>query len=334
MKKGISILLIGLVLLTLTASLTFAAGQREPAATQRYVLRFGHLANEQNSWHRAAVYFAEQVKQRSGGRIEVQVFPNEQLGTELQMLNAIQAGTADMTITGGSLVNWIPRIGVMETPATIRDQDHLMKVASGPIGQEIEKEIIEKGGFRPLAYFIRGPRNLTSNRPIRTPEDARGLIVRVPNSPLYVAFWEAVGATPTPMAFSEVFTSLQQGTIHAQENPLALIHSAGFHEVQRFVNVTEHLRTWIYVVIGEQKFQSMPADLQQIVLEAGKDMQRYEHELFLADEQRLADELRARGMTFVTDVDREAFTRAGQPGILRSLTPEQRALWDRIVAVR
>jgi tripartite ATP-independent transporter DctP family solute receptor len=207
-------------------------------------------------------------------------------------------------------------------------------VAGGPIGKEIEAEIIEKGGFRPIAYFIRGPRNLTSNRPIRTPADAKGLIVRVPNSPLYVAFWEALGATPTPMAFSEVFTSLQQGTIHAQENPLALIYSAGFYEVQKYVNVTEHLRTWIYVVIGEEKFKQMPADLQKIIIEAGQDMQKYEHELFLADEKRLAQELQARGMTFITDVDQEAFTKAGQPGILRTLTPEQRELWDRIVAVK
>ena len=295
-------------------------------------MRFGHLANEENSWHRAAVFFADEVRERSGGRIEVQVYPNEQLGTELQMLNAIQAGTADMTITGGSLVNWIPRIGVMETPATIRDQEHLVRVASGPIGQEIEAEIIEEGGFRPIAYFIRGPRHLTSNRPINTPEDARGLIVRVPNSPLYVAFWEEVGATPTPMAFSEVFTSLQQGTIHAQENPLALIHSAGFYEVQQYVNVTEHLHTWIYVVIGEEKFQSMPADLQEIIIDVGQEMQAYEHQLFLEDEERLADELQARGMIFNTDVDQEAFTRVGQPGIVRSLTPEQRELWERIVA--
>jgi TRAP-type transport system periplasmic protein len=315
-----------------SAGMLFAAGQAEGDVGPEYTLRFGHLANEENSWHRAAVFFADEVRERSGGRIDVQVYPNEQLGTELQILNAIQAGTADMAITGGSLVNWIPRIGVMETPATIRDQDHLVRVASGPIGQEIEAEIIEKGGFRPIAYFIRGPRNLTSNRPIRTPEDAEGLIVRVPNSPLYVAFWEEVGATPTPMAFSEVFTSLQQGTIHAQENPLALIYSAGFYEVQDYVNVTEHLRTWIYVVIGEEKFQSMPADLQQIVIDVGQEMQEYEHQLFLEDEKRLEDELKARGMTFITDVDQEAFTQLGQPGIIRSLTPEQRELWERIVA--
>lgn len=332
MRFSTRVVLAVLIVLLVSSGMVFAGGQAQRDGRPEYTLRFGHLANEENSWHRAAVFFADEVRERSGGRIEVQVYPNEQLGTELQMLNAIQAGTADMTITGGSLVNWIPRIGVMETPATIRDQEHLVRVASGPIGQEIEAEIIEEGGFRPIAYFIRGPRHLTSNRPINTPEDARGLIVRVPNSPLYVAFWEEVGATPTPMAFSEVFTSLQQGTIHAQENPLALIHSAGFYEVQQYVNVTEHLHTWIYVVIGEEKFQSMPADLQQIIIDVGQEMQAYEHQLFLEDEERLADELQARGMIFNTDVDQEAFTRVGQPGIVRSLTPEQRELWERIVA--
>lgn len=331
MRFSSRFLAVAMVLLLMSAGMVFGSGEAEGEGPE-YTLRFGHLANEENSWHKAAEFFAEEVWERSDGRVKVEVFPNEQLGSELETVNAIQAGTADMTISGGSLVNWVPRIGVMEAPATIRSQEHLERVAGGPIGEEIEAEIIEKGDLRPIAYFVRGPRNVTSNEPIRTPEDARRLKIRVPNSPLYVSFWESVGATPTPMDFSEVFTALQQGTIDAQENPLALIYSANFYEVQDYVNVTEHLRTWIYVVIGEEQFQSMPEDLQEIILEAGQDMQEYEHELFLEDEQRLADELQERGMTFVTDVDQEAFAEAGQPGMVERMTPEQRELWERIVA--
>jgi predicted secreted protein len=114
--------------------------------------------------------------------------------------------------------------------------------AEVPIGEQIAQEVISRARVRPLAYFARGPRNLTSNRPIRTPDELSGLRLRVPNVPLFVAVWRALGARPTPMAFGEVFTSLQNGTIDAQENPLSLIRSANFNEVQRFVNRTEHAR--------------------------------------------------------------------------------------------
>jgi TRAP-type C4-dicarboxylate transport system substrate-binding protein len=144
-----------------------------------------------------------------------------------------------------------------------------------------------------------------------------------------VKFWEAVGAKPTPMAFSEVFTSLQQGTIDGQENPLSLIKSAGFYEVQKYVNKTEHLITWIYVLIGEKQFQKLPEDLQQVILEAGKEMQEYEHMLFIEDEKKLVTELQDLGMTFV-EPDKAAFAEKGKPGLMEALTPEQKELFERI----
>jgi len=297
-----------------------------------YTLKFGHLANEENGWHKAALKFAEVVAEKSGGRIEVKVYPNEQLGKEMELIDGIQMGTVDMTITGESMQNWAPKAGLMGAPYAIRDLDHLNKIAGGEIGKEIEQEIIEKIGLRPVGWFARGPRNLTSNRPITTPDDLNGMILRVPNVPLFVAVWEALGAKPTPMAFSEVFTSLQQGTIDGQENPLALIKSANFYEVQKYCNLTEHVVSWIYVVLGEKKFQSMPEDLQKIVLEAGQEMQAYERQLFLEDEQKLATELQDLGMTFV-EVDKAAFQAKATEAVLNALTPEQKDLYMRMQAV-
>ena len=151
-----------------------------------FTLKFGHLANEEHTWHKAAMKFADLVAEKSNGRIEVKVYPNEQLGKELDTITSIQMGTADMVISGGSMINWAPRIGVMECPTVIRDSAHLQKVAGGEIGQEIEAEIREKIGLRAIGWFERGPRNLTSNTPIKTPDDVQGMILRVPNSPLYV----------------------------------------------------------------------------------------------------------------------------------------------------
>lgn len=302
-------------------------------AAPEFTLKFGHLANEENVWHLAAVKFAELVAEKSDGRIEVKVYPSEQLGKELDLINGIQMGTVDMTITGESMQNWAPKAALMGTPYAIRDMDHLAKIAGGEIGKEIEQDVIDKIGLRPIGWFGRGPRNLTSNREIKHPDDLQGMILRVPNVPIFVATWEALGAKPTPMAFSEVFTSLQQGTIDGQENPYALIKSAGFFEVQKYCNLTEHVISWIYLVLGEKKFQSMPEDLQQVILEAGQEMQEYEHQLFQEAEKSLAQELQDLGMTFV-EVDKAAFQTMATEAVLSNLDDEQKDLYMRMQEVK
>ncbi|MCC5884517.1 MAG: TRAP transporter substrate-binding protein [Halomonas sp.] len=292
-------------------------------------LRFGHLANEQNIWHQAAERFKELVEENSDGRIEVQLYPNEQLGNEMDVINSIQLGTADMTITGESLQNWAPKAAMMAVPYAFRDAEHLRQAVESEIGEQIEAQITERANLVPLAWFERGPRELTSNRPIRHPDDLDGLRLRVPNVPLFVDTWQALGARPTPMAFSEVFTALQQNTIQAQENPLSLIESASFNEVQDYVNLTGHVRSWIYVVIGRNQFESMPEDLQQIVRDAAQEMQTYQAELFEEDQQRLEQALQERGMEFV-EVDTEAFAEKARPAVEAALDEEQRELFDAI----
>jgi len=320
--------------LILGFSLSYCSCKKSETATRdKYIFKFGYLANEEHIWHKAAMRFAEQVSKRSQGRIEIRLYPNEQLGKELEMIDSIRAGIADMTISGGSLVNWSPRIGMMECPLAIRDNEHMWNIAGGEIGKEIEAEILEKIGLRCIAWFERGPRNLTSNRPIKHPDDLQGMILRIPAGHFFLKYWEATGAKPVPMAFSEVFTSLQQGTIEGQENPLSLIKSGGFYEVQKYVNLTEHLWTWIYVVLGEKQFQSLPPDLQQINLEEGQEMQRFHHQLFLEDEKNLVRDLQEKGMIFV-EVDKKAFQEKGKQAMRESFPPEQKELFYQIVNTR
>ncbi|MCB8889602.1 TRAP transporter substrate-binding protein [Vreelandella malpeensis] len=301
----------------------------QSALAADYTLRFGHLANEQNIWHQAAVKFKEEVEANSDGRIEVRLYPSEQLGSEMDVINSIQLGTADMTITGESLQNWAPKAAMMAVPYAFRDSEHLKAAVDGEIGRDIEEQIVERTNLVPLAWFERGPRELTSNRPIRTPEDLDGLRLRVPNVPLFVDVWQALGARPTPMAFSEVFTALQQNTLEGQENPLSLIESASFNEVQDYVNMTGHVRSWIYVVIGRNQLENMPDELQDVVREAAQTMQSYEAELFVEDQTRLEEALAERGMEFI-EVDVDAFAEQARPAVVEALTPEQRELFDAI----
>nr|WP_111300198.1 TRAP transporter substrate-binding protein [Paracoccus saliphilus] len=316
---------------TLAASCAVAALMGSAALAQEVTLKLGHLANEENIWHKAAVKFAEEVDTLTEGRVAVEIYPNESLGKEIDLINGMQLGTADMTITGESLQNWAPKAALLALPYAYDSLEHMDEVASGEIGDQIEAEIIEKADIRPLTYFARGPRNLSANREINTPADLNGFKLRVPNVPLFVAAWQALGANPTPMAFSEVFTSLQNGTIEGQENPLALFKSGGFYEVQKVVNRTEHVRSWIYLAISERSWDRLSEADQAAVMEAAERTQAYERELFLADEEALVADLQGQGVTF-HDVDQAAFAEGAREAVIGAVAEEIRPLAEEIFA--
>ena len=321
---------LGIVLLVLSVFVSFASAA---LAADKIVLKFGHLADEKNTWHLGALKFKELVEKNSGGRIEVKIYPNEQLGKEKDLVTSIQTGTADMGIFGETLTTFgADKTIFMATPYLLRDAAHLHKVAGGEMGKEIEAQVLEKAKLRVLGYMERGPRELTSSRAVKTPDDLKGMKIRLPNVPIFLAAWEALGAKPIPMAFSEVFTSLQQGTIEGQENPYALIASAHFYEVQKFLNKTSHVRGWIYVCIGEKRFASLPDDLKKVVLDAGKEMQAYENKLFLEEEGKLEKLLKEK-MTFV-DVDQAAFAKIASEAVLKNLNDSQKEMYKKIQAIQ
>ncbi len=300
-----------------------------PALAQEMTLKLGHLANEENPWHLAAVKFGEELSGLTDGRIAVEVFPNESLGKEIDLINGMQLGTVDMTITGESLQNWAPKAALLAVPYAFKTIEDMDAFASGAVGEEIKAQIVEKAQIRPIAYFARGARDLTSNRPITTPADLQGLKMRVPNVPLFVDVWKALGANPGPMAFSEVFTSLQNGTIESQENPLALIRSASFYEVQSHVNLTDHVRSWIYLTIAESTWNKLSAEDQAAVTEAASRAQAYERDLFnksLADDRAF---LESKGMTFV-EVDAAAFQAAAKDAVLANVNDEIKPIVEQL----
>ncbi|TMW72290.1 TRAP transporter substrate-binding protein [Alteribacter natronophilus] len=293
--------------------------------------RMGHLAAEDHIWHETAEHFADLVNEKSDGQIEISIYPNNQLGGETDVLNSIQAGNADMVITGETLQNWSPKSALLAAPYAFRDAEHMINVVEGEIGEEIEEEIISKAGVTPLFYMERAPRNLTSNDPISSPDDLSGLRMRVPNVPLFMSAWEAAGANPQVMDFDEVFTGLQQGVIGGQENPVDLIHSGALYEVQEYVNMTEHVFSWIYMVVGNDQLEELSDDLQAAVWEASEEAQEYAADLYVEEIENYHELLEEEGMTFNQDVDQDAFREAMEPAIENSLTDEQFELYERIL---
>ncbi len=345
MKRNIKLLSLMLAVLLLTFSLVACANEpaddngdqqakenndqtaEEPA--EKIEWKLGHLGNEEHIWNKTALKFAELVNEKTNGQIEVKVYPNEQLGSEVDNINMIKAGTADMVISGESMANWAPKAALMAVPYAFRDTEHMRSSIEGDIGEEIAAQIEEKVGIMPLYYHVRAPRNLTSSEPISSPEDLSGFKMRVPNVPIFVDAWKAAGASPQVMAFNEVFTALQQGVINGQENPVDLIYSAGFYEVQKYVNETEHVNGWVYVLVGKEQFESLSEDLQAAVLEASDEAQAYGDELFNEEITGYTEQLKEKGMTF-NPVDKDAFMEAMKPAILEKLTDEQKDLYERI----
>lgn len=318
-------------LVTLIAAGVTAQFIGSAAFAQEMTLKLGHLANEANPWHQASVKFGTELSRLTDGRIAVEVFPNESLGKEVDLINGMQLGTVDMTITGESLQNWAPMAALLAVPYAYSSIEHMDEVAGGEIGDQIKAQIIEKAQIRPIAHFARGPRNLTSNRAIPSPSDLNGLKMRVPNVPLFVDVWKSLGANPGPMAFSEVFTSLQNGTIDSQENPLALIRSANFNEVQTHVNMTEHVRSWIYLTIAESTWQKLSAEDQDAVLQAAALAQAYERGLFEASIAADRAYLEGKGMTFV-EVDGAAYAAQAKDAVLANVNDEIKPIVEALFA--
>jgi tripartite ATP-independent transporter DctP family solute receptor len=325
LQKFISNLIKSIFLLLAGLILTQCQSNSKPEVH----LKASVLVNDTHTWFLALEYFGKLLDERSQGRILLDVYHSEQLAKEIESIRLIQAGVIDMTVTSSTLNNWIEIAVFCEMPFLLRDSTDMQYFLSGAVGQKIEKEMLAVTGLRALGYFQRGPRHLTSNRPIRHPDDLNGLILRVPNVPSFVTAWSALGAKPTPMAFSEVFTSLQQGTIEAQENPFALIKSAGFAEVQKYVNLTEHVVSWVYPVIGEKQFRAMPEDLQQIFLQAAKEMVEYEHQLFLKGERTIVEELKQKGMQLI-EVDKKAFSEKCGDAVYQTLSAEMQRVYREV----
>ena len=295
-------------------------------------LVFSHINAETHTWHKMAVKFKELIEEKSGGNITVTIYPSNQLGSEIETVQSAIAGMGDcdIVLTGESMQTYVEELGIIGMPYAITSDEHMDAVLNGEVGQELDSLMLS-AGLRNLGAVKRGPRNITSNKEIHSPDDLQGFIIRTPESSMTMAAFNAMGAKPTPMAFSEIFTSLQQGVIHGQENPLANIFDASLYEVQDYVIESEHLRAWVYMAISEARFSSFSPAAQAMIQECAAEAIAYEHELFLEEEASLKSTLEEKGMTFI-EVDQAPFKEKAVSGVLEVLTDKQKAIYDKIVA--
>ena len=284
---------------------------------------------------RACRDFAKALGEKSKGELTVQVFPGGQLGGERDMVESVQLGSIEIGVFGSYVMaNVTPEWGLpIDTPYSMRDQEHFRKVVDGPLAKPMYDAMLQRKGIRHVAWANRGPRYLTSNKPIKTPADLKGVKMRVPEVETYLAAWKMLGATVTPMAFPEVFMALKQGTIDAQENPLELILTSSFYEVQKYVNLTAHICSGYEITVSQRWLKTLSPELQRIVIDGLVEMGKIEDRYQAADEAELRRKLKDKGMIF-NPVDLPKFREA-----LKELPNQFKTKWkpgfaEEIKAVR
>ncbi|MGI6783457.1 MAG: DctP family TRAP transporter solute-binding subunit [Aminivibrio sp.] len=292
----------------LAALLVFAA---TGAFAAEVTLKLGHIADPQNPYAMGAEKFAELVKEKTGGAVEIQIFPSSQLGNQRDLIEGLTFGTVDLTMTSTAVLgNFLTEAAVFDLPFIFRDIPHAYK-ALDTVGMEICKPL-EKRGIKVLSMFENGVRHMTNNRnPIRKPEDVKGLKIRVMEQPIYIEMMKALDASPTPMAFGELFTALQQGVVDGQENPAAHIYTSRFFEVQKYISLTAHTYSAEPMLIAMSVWEGLSDDHKKAIQEAADEAKDWQRDLCRELEDGYWDKIRESGVSEINDdVDKAAFMEA------------------------
>ncbi len=275
------------------------------------VIRLGHIGYPDSPYDLGARKFKEILEARFPGRVEVRVFGSAQLGEDQEMLEGLRLSTLEMHLPSSVLHSVEPMFGLFDLPFLIDDRGQVERIAEGPLGEKL-KEALEDDDLVLLGFWENGFRMITNNvRPVRRPEDLRGIRLRTPKDPERMKMFAAFGASPTSMSFGEVFSALKQGVIDGQENPLSQIVPGRFYEAQRYLSLSKHVYSPAYPVMSRRYFESLDEELRLAILETAAEVGRFHRELGAREDENYLELLEKR--MEVTEIDRAAFAAAAEP---------------------
>ena len=253
------------------AALALCLGSAGFAGAQT-TLRMAHTLPASDTHHLAAQRFAESVRSRTNGQIQIEVHPAGTLGNDPSILQNLRLGAVDLGFTGNPFfTSFAPKLNVLDLPYLFASYDHVYRVVDGPVGEQLLREL-EAHQLKGLAFWEIGFRNVTNSiRPVTRPEDLKGLKIRTTPNPAHVAAFQALGASPTPLPFTEVYLALHSKAVDGQENPVNLIYASKFHEVQKHLSLTQHAYTVSIVAMNMPKLRSMAPAQQQTLVEASRE---------------------------------------------------------------
>ncbi len=309
MKKVLLFCVAALVILTRVGS---APAQSPYTAT----MKLASALSMDHPYMVGAQRFADLIKVRTNGRIEMRLYPSGQLGKgEREMTEGLQQGAIDVLITStGPLGGFNPSINILDFPFLFRDFDHVDLVMDGPIGRRL-LDGFEKAHIEALAFWENGFRHLTNNRvPVKKVEDGKGLKIRTMENRVHLAAWKMAGLNPTPMAWGEVFTALQQKVIDGQENPIAVFYSSKLWDAgQKNFSLTAHVYSPAPLLMSQKTFDAMPRADQELFLRTALEVGRFQRRVNRDEEEAKLREIASRGVNVIRDVDRESFREAMSP---------------------
>ncbi len=274
-----------------------AENPTSPAAAQ-YIIKVGHTTSENHSSHLTFVKFKELIEAKSGGQIAVEIYPNGTLGNDRECIEGVQMGTITMTgISSAMVAQFEKSLSIFDLPFLFPNREVAYEVFADPAVGGVLKSNLETKGFVCLGFAEAGYRNLTTTaKQVKTMADLKGMKIRTMSSNYHVAAWEAYGASPTPISFSELYTALQQKTVDGQENPYGLILSQKFNEVQLYCTETGHILTVVPLIINKEFMDNLPDDLRKAVQEAGDEAVQYNYILAQEEEETAKQALIDSGM--------------------------------------
>jgi tripartite ATP-independent transporter DctP family solute receptor len=295
------------VLVLLSICLVFFLGcQKKQEQKAEVVLKLGHSLDVTHPVHKAMVYMAQKVAEKSNGRIKVEIFPNEQLGTEKECIEALQLGYMAITKTSTAVMEgFVPKMKIFGIPYLFRDSEHYWKVLNGPIGKELLLAGQSKG-LRGLCFYDAGARSFYSKKQINSPDDLKGLKVRVMKSIMSMDMVKAMGGSPTPIAWGELYTSLDQGVVDAAENNPPSFRTSRHYEVCHYYALDEHTRLPDILIISTRVWNSLSPEFQQILQEAVDESVVYERKIWAEAEKNDLKIVEEAGVK-VTYPDKEPF---------------------------
>lgn len=299
--RKISVFL-GIVLVAFTL---FACGSKDPSGEasangnegETHTIKIGHALSEEHTQHKTFEKFKEYVEKESDNKIEVEIFPNGEIGDDEELIESVEVGTVTMAAPSTAPVaNFVPEFELFDLPFLFEDRDTAFDVLDGELGSEV-LELLEDVGIVGLGYWENGFRNLTNNiGPVHTPDDLAGMDIRTMETPMHISTWEKLGANPTPMAWGDVFVSLQQGTLDGQENPLGTIYDQNVYEVQDYLTLTQHVYAPFAVLINQDFYEGLDEGLQKIINDGVEVATEENRKLVVETDEKTVDLLEAEGM--------------------------------------
>ena len=315
-------------LLTIVALSWFALAATDPAKAADITIKAGHTNVTGSIQDMGLQKLRDLVKEKTGGKVTIEIFPNGQIGDEAQLVEGTLLGTVDMAMTSNSILsNYVNDLRVLDMPFMFDSVDALSTALEGP-AKELMQQAAQKAGFRLIGSYSSGIRNLMTKKDIHSMDDLANLKIRTMQQPMHIAAFRAYGANPTPMAYGELYGALQSGVVDGAEGATSDYDAQKFYEVASHFSLVGWLNLTAHVFMSETKFESLPADVQTALLEAGEESAAWQRHYVVEQDQPLLADLKKKGVTII-EPDKTEFRKASQALYNKFLeTDSQRALFE------